>query len=194
MSDNVGGVINNNGLDFYEILEISPNASQDTVDRMFRFLAQRYHPDRTETADTSKFEQIVKAYDTLRDPEKRAAYDIRHKKNSEFHWHLVEEAADINTFEADKVIQARILSVMYTKRKRDMNNPGVGGMQLEQLTGCPQEILDFHLWYLKEKGWIMRMENGLLAITAEGVDRTLSERHAVMEKKLLTKQKEVIHL
>lgn len=81
--------MNDDNLDFYEILEISSNASQDTIDRMFRFLAQRYYPDRHETGDAIKFDQIVKAHDTLRDLEKRTAYDIKHKKNSEYHWNLV---------------------------------------------------------------------------------------------------------
>lgn len=181
-------------LDFYEILEISPNASQDTIDRMFRFLAQRYHPDRSGTDDHRKFDQIVKAHETLRDPEKRVAYDIRHKKNSEYHWQLVEEAADIEGFENDESIQTRILSVMYTKRKRDIYNPGLGNMLLERLVGCPKEILEFHLWYLREKGWIMRLEDGLLAITAEGVDKALSDHHTVGTKSLITNQQETIHL
>lgn len=179
---------NHQNLDFYEILELSPNASQDTVDRMFRFLAQRYHPDRGETANVEKFDQIVKAHNVLRDPEKRAAYDIKHKKNSEYQWTLVEDAGDMDGFENDAVIQERVLSVMYVKRKRDMYNPGCGIMELERLTGCPREMLDFHLWYLREKGWITRMEDGLLAISAEGVDKTLAEHHAVVANKLITNQ------
>jgi hypothetical protein len=43
------------------------------------------------------------------------------------------------------------------------------------VSGCPREHLEFHLWYLKAKGWIARLENGMLAITVEGVDRAHSE-------------------
>ncbi|MGR9037200.1 MAG: DnaJ domain-containing protein, partial [Gammaproteobacteria bacterium] len=32
-------------VDYYEVLEISPNANSETIDRIFRYLAQRYHPD-----------------------------------------------------------------------------------------------------------------------------------------------------
>jgi curved DNA-binding protein CbpA len=35
---------------YYEILEISPNATSETIDRMFRYLARRYHPDNQDTA------------------------------------------------------------------------------------------------------------------------------------------------
>ena len=141
-------------VDFYEILEISPNANVDTIDRVFRYLAQRYHPDHTETGDPEKFTQIVKAHNTLRDPEKRADYDIHYKRASEYQWGLVEEAGQWDGFENDEIIQARVLSVLYVKRKRSIHNPGSGNLEIERLTGCPNEILDFHLWYLREKGWI----------------------------------------
>ena len=55
-------------IDYYEILEISPNANSGTIDRMFRYLAQRYHPDNQDTGDRLRFDAIVEAHDTLRDP------------------------------------------------------------------------------------------------------------------------------
>jgi curved DNA-binding protein CbpA len=174
--------------DMYEILEVSPNASQETIERMFRYFAQRYHPDRQGTGDEERFRQIVKAYGTLREPESRAAYDSRHKTNLDYQWSLVEEAGDKDNFEKDSLIQERVLSVLYTKRKRDPLEPGLGAMHLERLTGCPQEMLDFHLWYLRDKGWIMRMENGLMAITADGVDQSLLLHRRGGTQKLVTEQ------
>jgi hypothetical protein len=41
---------------------------------------------------------------------------------------------------------------------------------LEKLLGWPEKILDFHTWYLKEKGWIQLTETGGYSITASGVD------------------------
>lgn len=186
--------MSNEELDFYEILEISQNASAETIERMFRFLAQRYHPDR-DTGDAERFEQVVIAHKTLSDPEKRAGYDIWHKKNSQDLWSLAEKAGDSVAFGNDEIIQSRILSIMYVKRKSDTRNPGVGNMQLEQMTGCPREVLEFHIWYMKEKGWIIRMENGLIAITADGVDKTLSAQDTRSQQKRITEQREeVIHL
>ena len=43
------------------------------------------------------------------------------------------------------------------------------------MLGCPAEHLDFHIWYLKEKGWIRRTENGTLEITVAGVDQINTE-------------------
>ena len=179
---------NEQNQDLYEILEVSPNASQATIERMFRFFAQRYHPDRQGTGDVERFREIVRAYDTLKVPESRAEYDSHHKTNIDYQWSLFEEAGDKDNIEHDSIIQERILAVLYTKRKREPLEPGLGGTHLERLTGCPQEHLDFHMWYLRDKGWIMRLENGLMAITAEGVDQALLLRQKESKQKLVTEQ------
>ena len=106
---------------------------------------------------------------------KRAQYDIQHKNHSSVRWKLAEEASDSKGIERDGDIQDKLLSILYVKRRQDTNEPGVGNVDLERLSGCPREHLEFHLWYLKAKGWIARLENGMLAITVEGVDRAHSE-------------------
>jgi predicted transcriptional regulator len=69
-----------------------------------------------------------------------------------------------------------------------MQNPGIGNLELERLLGCPREHLEFHLWYLKEKGWIGRLDNGLLNITVSGVDKAVTEHRRIHAAKLLTDQ------
>jgi curved DNA-binding protein CbpA len=177
-----------NFIDYYELLEISPNANSGTIDRMFRFHAQRYHPDNQETGDRLRFDTIVEAHDTLRDPVKRAQYDIQYKYHSGFRWKLAEEASDSKGIGRDVDIQNKLLSVLYVKLRQSIGDPGVGILDLERMLGCPAEHLEFHVWYLKEKGWIKRTEDGQLAITVEGVDRTNSDHHRTATKKFLTDQ------
>ena len=172
-------------IDYYEILEISPNANSETIERMFRHFVLRYHPDNQETGDRLRFNEIVEAHSTLRDPVKRAQYDIQHKNHSGIRWKLAEEASDSKGIARDVDIQDKLLSILYVKRRQNISDPGIGNLELERLLGCPAEHLEFHLWYLKEKGWIGRLENGMLAITVEGVDRTNSE-HRRETTKLLT--------
>jgi curved DNA-binding protein CbpA len=172
--------------DYYEILEISPNANSETIERIFRYLAMRYHPDNQDTGDLSRFSEVVAAHDTLKDPVKRAQYDVQHKNHSGSRWKLVEEASNTNSVERDIVIQERLLSILYVKRRQDVSDPGIGEHELERLSGCPREHLEFHLWYLKAKGWIGRLESGMLAITVEGVDRANSENSREATTKLLT--------
>jgi curved DNA-binding protein CbpA len=177
-----------NFIDYYELLEISPNANSGTIERMFRYFAQRYHPDNQHTSDRDRFDLIVEAHATLRDPIKRAQYDIQHKEHSDYSWKLSEEASDSKGIEGDVYIQNKLLSILYVKRRQNVSDPGIGNLELERLLGCPAEHLGFHVWYLKEKGWIGRTEDGMLAITVEGVDRVNSEHHRKATHKLLTDQ------
>lgn len=59
--------------DYYNILGIDRSSSQDDIKRAYRKLAAQNHPDRG--GDTSKFQEIQQAYDTLSDPDKRSQYD-----------------------------------------------------------------------------------------------------------------------
>lgn len=65
------------GYDFYELLEVSRDADGAAIKSAYRKLAMKYHPDRNPGCDESeaKFKAINAAYDCLKDPQKRAAYD-----------------------------------------------------------------------------------------------------------------------
>ena len=176
-------------IDYYELLEISPNANSGTIERMFRYFAQRYHPDNQDTGDRDHFDLIAEAYGTLRDPVKRAQYDSQHNNHSDLSRKLAEEASDSKGINGDVDIQTKLMSILYAKRRRNIRDPGVGNQELECLLGCPAEHLEFHLWYLKEKAWIGKTESGTLAITVAGVDRVNSEHHhRKTSNKLLTDQ------
>jgi curved DNA-binding protein CbpA len=176
-------------VDYYEILELSPKASAATVERVFRHLATRYHPDNPETGNRAVFDLLMKAHDVLRDPERRAAYDVRYKAHSDVRWKVAEQAASGKGIEVDAEIQNRILAILYEQRRRNSREAGVGPVQFERLLDCPIEHLEFHFWYLKEKGWIKVTENGTLAITVDGVDRIQSEHHRSTTMKLLEDQR-----
>jgi len=63
--------------DFYELLEVERGADEATLKSAYRRLAMQYHPDRNPGCQESeaKFKAINAAYDCLKDPQKRAAYD-----------------------------------------------------------------------------------------------------------------------
>lgn len=60
-------------MDYYSILGVAKTASQDDIKQAYKRLAKEHHPDRG--GDHNRFAQINEAYETLRDPNKRAAYD-----------------------------------------------------------------------------------------------------------------------
>ena len=62
--------------DYYEIMGFGRHATQDEIKRAYRKLARKYHPDFSKDADAEdKFKEMGEAYEVLKDPEKRAAYD-----------------------------------------------------------------------------------------------------------------------
>ena len=62
--------------DYYEILGVTRGADAEEVKRAYRKLARKYHPDVSKEKNAeNKFKELQEAYEVLRDPDKRAAYD-----------------------------------------------------------------------------------------------------------------------
>ena len=64
------------GTDYYEILQVSRRADPETIRGIYEFQAQRFHPNNEETGNAETFQAIEEAYEVLRDPLKRSAYDL----------------------------------------------------------------------------------------------------------------------
>jgi hypothetical protein len=103
--------------DYYEVLQLSPNAHSETIESVFRILAKRYHPDNKVTGTAEKFNVLT--------------------------------------------------------------------IELERILGCPEKHMEFHIWYLREKRWIERMDSGGFAITADGVDAAREQDFLLMKDRLL---------
>jgi curved DNA-binding protein CbpA len=159
--------------DYYEMLQVSPRADRDTIQRVFRHLAKRYHPDNPESGDAVRFKQLVEAFQILSDPEQRAKFDIQYAQLTAARWKVFNQDTAHSDIATDRRIRSAMLSILYAACRNDASKPGVGEIDLERALDCPEEHMRFHIWYLKENGWIRRTENGLLAITAGGVDMVL---------------------
>jgi curved DNA-binding protein len=157
--------------DYYEDLQISPNADTETMERVFRMLAKRYHPDNGGSGNVERFDRITKAYHVLADPVRRAAYDVTYDQVQTRRWKQVTASAPTAAGNGkDQEIRNAVLSILYIERRNDPLGASVGLYQLEKLLGWPERMLEFHTWYLKEKGWIQRTDSGGYAITVEGID------------------------
>jgi len=172
-------------VDYYECMQLSPNADQETIERVYRLLAKRYHPDNPHTGDPDKFSRLTTAFRVLSNPEQRAAYDAGYEESRAAQWKLFIQADPGGGVDSDQLIRHSILSLLYTARRNNASKAGVGILHLEDLLSCPQHLMEFHIWYMKSKGWIVRTDTGELAITAEGVDEyTSGERHFVKDRLL----------
>jgi curved DNA-binding protein CbpA len=163
-------------VDYYELLQLSPNADPETIHRVYRVLAQRLHPDNQESGDATRFRELTEAYHVLSTPELRAKYDVGYHQTRQDRWRLVTSGAEAdNNVEIEQVVRLTVLEVLYTRRRMEPADPGIFNLDLAELIGRPREHLEFTIWYLIQKELVQRSDNSRLAITAEGVDYL--ERH-----------------
>jgi curved DNA-binding protein len=173
-------------MDHYEVLQISATADPDTIHRVYRLLAQRFHPDNFETGNAAKFRELCTAYDVLKDPEQRAKYDVQYEQHRQQRWRLVQAGDDSeHDFQSEQMARATVLEVLYTRRRLEPQRPGIFIVDLEALTGRPRESLEFTLWYLINKQFVDRGDNSQLLITAAGVDYLESNYQATLHRRLL---------
>src|SRR5690242_10767277 len=128
--------------DYYEVLQINVNAEPETIHRVYRMLAQRFHPDNAESGNDVRFRQVAEAYRVLSDPAERARYDAVHERQRQERWRLasLSDRGDTDV-ETEQQMRATVLEVLYGKRRLDPQEPGVFHIDLEKLTGCPREHL-----------------------------------------------------
>jgi hypothetical protein len=172
-------------VDYYELLQVSPNAHADTIQRVFRHLAKKYRPDHLQSPDEEKFRQLVEAHRILTDPKARAGYDAGYQEYWNRKWKLVSESGDSGAFNQDRDTRERMLSLFYVQRRRSMASPGLGEYEVARLLRTPVELVEFHIWYLRSKGWLERLESGMLAISAAGVDQVEQQQLKLGHERLL---------
>jgi curved DNA-binding protein CbpA len=157
--------------DYYEILQVSASAELETIHRVYRLLAQRFHPDNRETGNPSRFRQISEAYTVLSNPEERARYDVRHQQQRQDRWRLVSNGGHAdNDYEMEQMVRLTVLEVLYTKRRMEPREPAIFSLDLEEMIGRPREHLEFTIWFLNQKKFVTRDDNSRLIITADGVE------------------------
>jgi DnaJ-class molecular chaperone len=158
-------------VDYYEALQVNTSADPETIDRVYRLLAQRFHPDNQQTGNESRFRTLLEAYTVLRDPEKRARYDLLHQQRRQDRWRLVSSGAQSeNDFEMEQIVRLAVLEALYTKRRLEPSNPGIFFREFERLTGRPREHLDFTIWFLVQKKFVVLGDNSQLVLTVDGAE------------------------
>jgi DnaJ domain len=163
-------------IDYYEFLQISPNADADTIHRVYRFLATRLHPDNPESGDAEMFYLLKTAYDVLSNSERRADYDAVRGKEPCQPVPLSTSIDFMDTLEGELNRRLAVLAVLYYRRRINPQMPEVALSEIELRMGFPRDYLDFTTWYLVKKGYVTRADNAEFTLTAEGVDFVETQR------------------
>lgn len=172
-------------IDYYEILQLSPRASVETIERVYRLLVKRYHPDNQQTGDGSRFRLVCEAFDVLSDPVRRAAYDVTYDDARDDRWKVFDQQSAADSREEDRRILHEVLSLLYIERRRDPTRGGLGAIFLERALNVPEQHLVFPLWYMKQHGWIELLDTGQYAITIAGIDWLGDQDLALRRDRLL---------
>jgi curved DNA-binding protein CbpA len=172
---------------YYEFLQISPNAEPDTIHRVYKFLAARFHPDNPETGDAGKFSLLKEAYDVLSHPAQRAKYDSHYQQESHAPDPLSDSVDFMDQLDGELNRRLGVLALLYMQRRTNPVHPEVSLAEIELRMGFPRDYLEFTMWYLGKKAFIMAADNARYALTAEGVDFVETQRSNVpVLSKLLT--------
>ena len=172
---------------YYEFLQISPHAEPDTIHRVYRFLAARFHPDNPESGDADKFFLLRQAYEVLSNPARRAKYDAVCEKDALQPDPLSDSIDFMDNIEGELNRRLAVLALLYIRRRTSPGHPEVSLAEVELRMGFPRDYLEFTTWYLQKKDYITRADNSAFTLTAEGVDFVETQRANIpMLHKLLT--------
>jgi curved DNA-binding protein CbpA len=156
--------------DYYEVLQISRHADIETIHRVYRIMAARFHPDNPRTGDTDTFLLLKSAYEVLADPERRAKYDQARLAEDEGPLPIFELQDFVYGLQGEINRRLGILALLYNRRRSNQDNPGLSLLDLEKRMAFPRELLTFALWYLRSKGYVSQEDNSDCGITATGID------------------------
>ena len=132
--------------DYYAILGVTKDATPDEIKTAYRRLARKYHPDVSKEKDAEeKFKEMSEAYETLKEPEKRAAYDVRLGADDKMRFRIFNSAQSAEGVQAEVRKRQGILRLLYTKRLRDPLDAAMRGRDFSEMLGVPIEHLEFAL-------------------------------------------------
>jgi len=157
-------------VDYYEFLQISRNADPDTIHRVHRFLAARFHPDNPETGDTEKFVLLQEAWNVLSDPQRRAEYDATFRNEPPEPAPLSSAVDFMDDIEGEMNRRLAVLALLYIRRRTNPYKPELSLAAVEKCMGFPRDYLQFTTWYLQSKKYVTRADNSDLTLTVLGVD------------------------
>ena len=176
-------------VDHYETLQVDPNCNARTLETAYHLLAKTYHPDHADTADVAKLTEVIEAYKALKNPEQRLGYDHLYASTTGFVFASADEGFGAEgSAISDADAHAKMLLFLYKRRREHAQDAGLGRYLVQEMLDCSDDVFDFHLWYLKEKGLIAITEHGTLAITIEGVDHVIAVSRTTLKEKLLISQ------
>lgn len=157
-------------INYYDLLQVNPRAELETIERVYRMMAKRWHPDNQQTGDAERFRLLTAAYDTLRDPAKRKEYDRQFEMHAAGPLPIFLGKEFTDGIDAEAKIRIGVLCLLYSKRRANPDFAALSLLDMENIMSFPRERLLFALWYLRAKRYVLQDDRSSFIISAEGVD------------------------
>src|ERR1700747_2650511 len=157
-------------VNYYDLFQINPRAEIETIERVYRLLAARYHPDNQHTGDGERFRLLSEAYQVLRDPAKRKEYDRQFELNPAGPLPIFLGKEFTDGIDSEAKIRIGVLCLLYSKRRANADFAALSLLDMENIMAFPREGLLFALWYLRAKRYVVQDDRSSFIISAEGVD------------------------
>jgi curved DNA-binding protein len=157
-------------VNYYDLLQINPRAEIETIERVYRILASRYHPDNQRTGDAERFRLLTDAYQLLKDPVKRKEYDRQFEVNAAGPLPIFLGKEFAEGIDSEALIRIGVLCLLYSKRRANPDYAALSLLDMENIMAFPRERLLFALWYLRAKRYVLQDDRSSFIIAAEGVD------------------------
>lgn len=157
-------------INYYDLLQINPRAELESIERVYRILAARYHPSNPQTGDAERFRLLTEAYEVLRDPVRRANYDRQFEINPAGPLPIFLGKEFTDGIDAEAKIRIGVLCLLYSKRRANPDFAALSLLDMENIMAFPRERLLFAMWYLRAKRYIVQDDRSSFIISADGVD------------------------
>jgi curved DNA-binding protein CbpA len=157
-------------VDWYEVLGVAPDATDESIKRVFHLVASRFHPDNQDSGDLDRFLRVKTAFEVLSDEQRRKAFDEELRIHNKEPLPVFLSREFTNGVSGEHNRRLGMLCLLYNQRKLNPIVPSLSILQLERLMFMPREHLEFTVWYLKQKKLVGVDDRSSLTITSEGID------------------------
>ncbi len=163
---------------------VEPGSDSETIQAAYTKLAQKYHPSNADTGNKEKFDQLNQAFEVLSDPELRAAFDKIKGVDREAGGPKFSGVEFFDALGQGAILRSAVLCLLYDRMRLKSFKPTLSMRNLEAMLRVKGEDLNFALWYLKKRNYVLNDDKSALAITVDGMDYL--EQHRPLEAEVMS--------
>lgn len=150
--------------DHYIVLGVEPDADTDAIQAAYARLGDKY------AGDTERLAILQQAYEVLSDPDLRASFDAVKGVDIEKGAPKFTGAEFFDALEKSAGLRSAVLSILYDRRRVKSFKPSLSNRHLDGMLLVTGEALNFALWYLKKRGFVIYDDKSAMEITVDGMD------------------------